>query len=376
MGQDVFDPPGAITIFLCGDVMLGRGIDQILPHPSPPRLYESDMGSAVGYVRLAELANGPIRKPVDFPYVWGDALAELERMRPDARIINLETSVTKSEDFLPKGINYRMNPENVPCIAAAKIDCCALANNHVLDWGYSGLLETLKSLESAHIKTAGAGRNAEQAEAPAVLEVCGKGRVLVFSFATMTSGIPPDWAASEDKAGVNLFADLSRKTAGIAAERMRRMKRPGDVVVASLHWGPNWGYAVPRSHSTFAHALIDADGTDVVYGHSSHHPIATEVYKGKPILYGCGDFLNDYEGIRGYEAYRDDLTLMYFLTIDPSDGRLSRLVMTPLQIRNFRLNRVSAADRRWLYDVLNREGKTWGTRVETIEDGRLALRWR
>jgi len=168
-----------VTLFLCGDVMTGRGIDQILPHPSKPQLYEPYMRSALGYVEIAERATGPIRRPVDFPYVWGDALAELDRVRPDARIINLETAVTAAEDAWPgKGIHYRMHPANVPCISAAKIDCCVLANNHVLDWGYRGLAETLDALRGAGMRTAGAGRDEAEAAAPAAIELPGKGRVL------------------------------------------------------------------------------------------------------------------------------------------------------------------------------------------------------
>src|SRR5512145_2882467 len=117
-----------VTLFLCGDVMTGRGVDQILPHPSKPRLFEPYVTSAVTYVELAERAVGPIPRPVGFDYVWGDALAELRRVRPDARIVNLETSVTRSNEAWPdKGIHYRMHPANVPCLTAAGIDCCALA---------------------------------------------------------------------------------------------------------------------------------------------------------------------------------------------------------------------------------------------------------
>ncbi len=135
-----------ITLFLCGDVMTGRGIDQILPYPSEPQIYEPYMTSAKGYVQIAEQINGPIQRSVDFAYIWGDALQELNHIAPDTRIINLETAVTTSQEFWPeKGINYRMHPRNIPCISAAKIDCCVLANNHVLDWGYDGLTETLTS---------------------------------------------------------------------------------------------------------------------------------------------------------------------------------------------------------------------------------------
>ena len=137
----------AITLFLCGDVMLGRGIDQILPHPGEPQLYEPAVTLATTYVELAERANGRIPSPVDFAYVWGDALEVLRRLEPDLRIINLETSITKSREAVPKGINYKMHPANAACLTSAAINCCALANNHVLDWGRSGLLETLETLE-------------------------------------------------------------------------------------------------------------------------------------------------------------------------------------------------------------------------------------
>jgi poly-gamma-glutamate synthesis protein (capsule biosynthesis protein) len=123
-----------ITIFMCGDVMTGRGIDQVLPHPSPPVIYEPYLKNARGYVEIAEEANGPIPQPVDFSYIWGDALDEWKRVRPDLRIINLETSVAKSGDYWKgKEINYRMSPENIPCITAAEVDYCFLANNHILD---------------------------------------------------------------------------------------------------------------------------------------------------------------------------------------------------------------------------------------------------
>ncbi|MGH8625323.1 MAG: CapA family protein, partial [Gammaproteobacteria bacterium] len=204
-GDDEF-----ITLFLCGDVMTGRGIDQVLPHPSDPILYEPYVRNAVAYVRLAEQTSGPIPTPIEFSYIWGDALVELERAAADVRIINLETSITGSGEYWKgKGIHYRMAPENIPCITAAKIDCCALANNHVLDWGYAGLQDTLAALAKAGVKSAGAGRDRKEAEAPAVMEIAGKGRVLVFALGSATGGIPWAWAASANKPGVNLIDEHS-----------------------------------------------------------------------------------------------------------------------------------------------------------------------
>jgi poly-gamma-glutamate capsule biosynthesis protein CapA/YwtB (metallophosphatase superfamily) len=367
---------GPITLFLCGDVMTGRGIDQVLPHPVDPQLHEPYMKSAVGYVTLAERVNGPIPKPIAFSYIWGEALEELERVRPQVRLINLETSVTTSDEYWrDKGIHYRMHPDNIPCLSAARIDCCTLANNHVLDWGYAGLLETLETLERAGIEAVGVGRRAEEAQAPAAIEVAGRGRVIVFAFGTDSSGIPPDWAAAADRPGVNRLEDLSDQAVRAIGDRVRAVKRRGDIVVASLHWGGNWGYTVPRAHTAFARRLIDEAAIDILHGHSSHHPMGIEVYRDRPILYGCGDFLNDYEGIGGYEAFRPDLALMYFVSMDPATGRLLRLEMTPMQLRRFRVHRASHEDAPWLKDTLDRESRRFGVRVESSERGTLMLRW-
>ncbi len=138
--------------------------------------------------------------------------------------------------------------------------------------------------------------------------------------------------------------------------------RPGDFFV---HWGGNWGYDVPEEQIRFARKLIDSGAVDVVHGHSSHHVRPLEVYRGKLILYGAGDFLNDYEGIEGNEGYRDDLTLMYFPTFDLRTGRLVRLRMVPLQIFRFSLRRASVADATWLSNNLNRESSQFGTRVRS-----------
>jgi poly-gamma-glutamate capsule biosynthesis protein CapA/YwtB (metallophosphatase superfamily) len=363
-----------IRLFLCGDVMTGRGIDQVLPYPCDPVLHESYAQSARDYVRLAETLSGPILRPVESSYIWGTALDEWRRAKPDARIINLETSITRSNDYADKGINYRMSPENAACLAAASIDCCVLANNHVLDWGRGGLLDTLATLQRLKIKTAGAGRNLAEAAAPAVLLIAGKGRVLVFSFALASSGTPRTWAAKSDAAGVSLLSDLSDLTATRVGEQILRARRAGDLVVVSLHWGPNWGYDILDEQTRFAHALIDRGGVSVIHGHSSHHAKAIEVYRNRLVLYGCGDFLNDYEGIEGYDEYRNDLALMIFADIAPS-GDLAAAEIVPLQIRKFRLARPSGKDVDWTRETLARESRRFGTTVAPAAQGRLALSW-
>lgn len=363
-----------LTLFLAGDVLTGRGVDQILPHPGVPHLFEGYAQSALDYVELAEQVHGPIARRVDFSYIWGAALAELDRAQPDVRIVNLETAVTAAEDAWPgKGIHYRMHPANLPCLSAARIDCCVLANNHVLDWGYAGLIESLQTLHRQGIKTAGAGRNAGEAAAPAVITTARNARMLVYAFCTRDSGVLAEWAADERQAGVNLLRDLSPASADAIARQVQMLKHPGDLVVASIHWGGNWGYAIAADQRAFAHRLIDRAQVDLVHGHSSHHAKGIEVYRGKLILYGCGDFLNDYEGIHGHEQYRGDLALMYFPTLDRSTGRLLRLTLVPLRIRRFQLEPASAEDVHWLLGVLNREGRELDTAFTVEPDGRLSL---
>jgi poly-gamma-glutamate capsule biosynthesis protein CapA/YwtB (metallophosphatase superfamily) len=364
-----------LTVFLCGDVMTGRGIDQILPYPSSPTLHESYVINARDYVKLAEDVNGPIHRPVSFEYIWGDALAELEPTKVDVRIINLETSITSSHDWWPeKDINYRMNPPNIGCLTAAHIDACSLANNHVLDWGYTGLTETLETLDQAGIAHAGAGQNVTEAAAPAILEVPDKGRVLLFSFGSVTSGIPPEWAATDQRAGVNLLKDISKTTARNVANQMKQFQKPGDVMIASIHWGGNWGYEIFREQVVFAHLLVE-EGVTIVHGHSSHHVKSFEVYQDRLILYGCGNFLSDYEGITGYEMYRGELTLMYLAQVDPQDGRLVSTQLVPMQVRRLQLNHASAADARLLHLLLTRLGEPFATQVELADDKSMNLVW-
>ena len=362
----------AVTLFLGGDVMLGRGVDQVLPHPGDPALWEPAIRDARRYVELAERVNGPIPRPVPFTWPWGDALETLDRFQPDLRLVNLETSVTRSDDRDPaKGIHYRMSPGNLPALTAARPDVCSLANNHVLDLGVAGLDETLHALGREGILAAGAGRNATDAARPALVP-SGDGRIVVFSFGTTSSGVPRNWAATENGPGIALLPDLSDGTAGGITARIARAKIPGDVVVISLHWGSNWGYAVPRDQVRFAHRLIDG-GADLVHGHSSHHPRPIEVYRGKLVLYGCGDLVDDYEGISGYERYRDDLRLLYLATLEAATGRLIALRMVPLQAHQMRLRQATPTDRRWLCRILNRTSRHYGTRVDLDQDGLLTL---
>ncbi|MDO0909826.1 CapA family protein [Streptomyces sp. DT2A-34] len=362
---------GTVTLFVCGDVMLGRGVDQILARPGDPVLREGYVTDARSYVSMAEAVNGPIPAPVDPSWPWGEALRLLEASAPDVRIVNLETSVTRSDAFEPgKAVHYRMHPANLPALTVARPDVCVLANNHVRDFGRAGLEETLDVLHGAGLRTAGAGRSAEEAYAPVALPLPHGGRVLVFALGAGDSGIPAHWAATADLPGVAYLRELSPATAAAAVRHIRQVKRAGDIVVVSVHWGSNWGYLVPREQRRFAHALVDG-GADVVHGHSSHHPRPVEVYRDRLILHGCGDFVDDYEGIPGYEQYRDDLRIAHLVTVAADTGELTELRMVPLIARRMRLEPAPPEDRTWLHTTLDRISH--GAPLAVGADGALTL---
>ncbi|MGV9835737.1 CapA family protein [Nocardia niigatensis] len=364
-----------ITVLLGGDVMLGRGVDQILPHPGDPQLHERWIHDARAYVELAEKANGPIRYPVDFGWPWGDAGPVLDQLAPEVRLINLETSITLDGEYAPgKGIHYRMNPANLATLQAFRPDICALANNHILDFGVHGLHETLAALAAAGIRTAGAGTDIAAACRPVALEPATGRRVVIVSVASTSSGVPRAWAAQDQRPGVWLIGDPPGHGAAdhIAGQALAH-KRSGDVLIVSVHWGSNWGYGVGLSEIQFAHRLVDA-GVDIVHGHSSHHPRPIEIYHGRPILYGCGDVIDDYEGISGYESYRPELRLLYLVSIELG-GQPTGIRMLPLRVRHMRLEHAPRADADWLGETLTRISHRFHTHVERGTDDLLRIRW-
>ena len=126
---------------------------------------------------------------------------------------------------------------------------------------------------------------------------------------------------------------------------------------------------------TASQALIDAAAADIIHGHSSHHPLGIEVYRDRPILYGCGDLIDDYEGISRYEAYRADLALLYLVRLERATGALRSLEMVPMHREKFRLGHAGEADRQWLHQVLGRECDKLRAGVRMTGSGSLQLQW-
>ncbi|AUS81021.1 hypothetical protein C1701_24785 [Actinoalloteichus sp. AHMU CJ021] len=360
-------PP--VTLFLAGDVMTGRGVDQLLPGAGAPEIREDWLRDARDYLRLAEAAHGPLPAPAPHDWPWGDLLALLTELRPAARLINLETSVTRADTFDPaKALHYRMSPDNLPVLTALAPDVCTLANNHVLDLGHPGLLDTLRALTDAGLPTVGAGTDADHAARPHRILLPGGNSLAVLGCATPDSGVPATWAANPARPGVHLIPDLSPTAAHTLAARLAPARRAGATTAVSVHWGGNWGYTVPPAQVDFAHHLIDG-GVDLVHGHSSHHPRAWEVYRGHLVLYGCGDLINDYEGITGHDSYRPDLRAAYLPDLDPDSGRLLRLRVAVLRSERLRLRLASHADRDHVRRALDDTGPPGRERL--VHDGGL-----
>ncbi|KAL4432878.1 hypothetical protein ABPG77_008204 [Micractinium sp. CCAP 211/92] len=219
-------------------MLAGRGVDQILPCHCSPELYEGWVKDARQYVQLAVAANGPLPGERGFAYPWAIALADMEARQPHVRVINLETAVTSHPRPWPhKGINYRMHPGNVPALTSAGVDVACLANNHAMDWGREGLVETLQALHGAGIQTAGAGHDLAEAHAPAVVPLppdnAGRGgRLLVWAIGHSSSGVPSAWAAGQGQPGV-FPADLSPAGVPQLAQLVAAHKREGDIALVS-----------------------------------------------------------------------------------------------------------------------------------------------
>jgi poly-gamma-glutamate synthesis protein (capsule biosynthesis protein) len=247
-----------------------------------------------------------------------------------------------------KSIHYRMHPSNLDVLVAAGIDGVALANNHVLDWGRAGLAETLDVLHRRGIRTAGAGADADAAWAPACFVPGGGTRVLLFAIGCGDAGVPSAWAATARRSGVARIDEPDAGEAGRWARRIARIRRDCDIVVASVHWGANWVDTIPAAQRRFARALVESGAVDLVHGHSSHHVLPVEVIRDRLVLHGCGDLVNDYEGIGTQRGVRADVGALYFAELERATGRLRTLRVVPLQRRRLRLLDADADGRREL----------------------------
>lgn len=319
---------GTITLALGGDVMLGRLVD------------------------AAIRADGPAR-------IWGDVLPLLRES--DVAIVNLECVIAAGgEPFLPHRVFYfRAAPGAVEALRVAGIDAVNLANNHALDFGAAGILETIEHLDRARIAHAGAGRDLGAAAALAFVDRS-ELRVGLVGFADHFE----EYAAGPRRAGTNVIPiDVRGEGLERARAAIRAARRGGaDLVVFSIHWGPNMREAPTPPFVEFARAVIDA-GADVFHGHSAHLFHGIEIHHGKPILYDTGDLIDDY---RVDPELRNDRQLLFLITASARGPE--RLEMVPLRIERMQVNRARGEDLEWIHDRIRALSRPFGTELRRSGD--------
>lgn len=284
--------PEELTIGLGGDLMIGRSVNEHLDHCPPS-------------------------------YVWGNLHPLLRRM--DCNLVNLETTLTQCTKAVPKVFNFRADPDKVAVLSQGPIHIVTLANNHSLDFGEEGLLETLETLDDAHILHVGAGKNLTAARAPTIFEKKGI-KVGVLG----CTDNEPSWKASDNHPGTHFVevGDLESLKPAITD-----LRKQVDLLILSIHWGPNMRKRPPDAFRSFAHALIDL-GVDILHGHSAHVFQGVEVYKNKLILYDTGDLVDDYVVD---PLLRNDRS--FFFVVKVGKQGLISLEMFPLLISEYQVNR-------------------------------------
>ncbi|MDT0345201.1 CapA family protein [Streptomyces litchfieldiae] len=319
------------TLALAGDTMLGRGVAEELPRTGPKPLFDSGVRAAVA-----------------------DA---------DAFVLNLECCVSARGEPIPipgKPFHFRAPPVAAEALADLGVRAVTLANNHALDYGPEALLDTLSHLADAGIETVGAGADLDQARAPVLLSAGG----LRIGLLGVTDH-PPEYAAGPGKPGV-AFADLGQGVPDWLTEQIRDLREHTDIVLVTVHWGPNI-VGEPVDHvRRAAPALLDA-GATLIAGHSAH------VFHGytRHVLYDLGDFIDDYAI---HPALRNDRSLLWLVALDENGPRRTEAVPLSLDYCRTRLTDPDTPDWDWtarrLIDVCAR----LGTDVEQ-RDGRVATDW-
>lgn len=317
-----------ITIGIAGDVMIGRLVNDCL-------------------------------NEVPLTYLWGDLLPLFKGC--DLNLINLEAALTKSQEKVPKVFNFKADPNKVLALIDASIHLVNLANNHVLDYSEKGLLETLETLDRAHILHVGAGKNAHEAKQPVIVSRQGI-RIGILG----CTDNEPSWIATQNQPGIRYIEVGDLKA---IEEDITKLRSQVDLLILSMHWGPNMRERPPAYFTDFAHRLIES-GVDIIHGHSAHIFQGVEVYKEKLILYDTGDFVDDYY----VDPYlRNDRS--FFFVIEADKQGMLNLRLVPVLISNCQVNHAQGKDANETLLRMKRLSEEMKT-VLTIENGELIKKLR
>lgn len=314
-----------VAIGLMGDVMLGRTVNEKIGQTS-------------------------------FSYPWGSIRSLLKKN--DLNLINLECALTTSTCETPKTFNFKANPDSVKTLTEGSITVTNLANNHILDFSYPGMNETVMTLDAAGIRHVGAGNNLQEAQRPTIINI--KGLKIGIIGATDNE---PGWRAGYKKPGVNfLYMNEPQRILKL----IKKVKPAVDFLILSIHWGPNFREKPSRQFIDFAHKAIDA-GVDILHGHSAHIIQPIEFYKGKIILYDTGDFVDDYAID---PILRNDEGCLFLITMSKEGIKSVQLV--PTLIVDMQVNRASKKVASRIVKKINAHSKEFGTVIKDVNENYLA----
>ncbi|WP_312909735.1 CapA family protein [Natronosalvus caseinilyticus] len=322
---------GRTHIGFVGDVMLARGVE-------------------------AEHADGDPSDP------WEAVLPYLESL--DGLVGNLECCLsTRGERFPDRAFYFRADPSwAAPALSRAGFDALSLANNHLLDYGPTALLDTLEALDVEGIAHAGAGEAPEDAYAPTHVSVDGVDLAVVSIADHFQS-----YGVTDDRPGTAyLECDPTEARTRVrlreALSQARAFDSGPDLVVVSVHWGPNWVEYPETRYRKFARYLIDS-GADVVHGHSAHVFQGVETYNRGVILHDTGDFVDDYVV---KEELRNDRSYCFELVLEA--GELEAVRLVPIEIDDCRVHHASDDAADWARDTMRERSDPFETDFERDDD--------
>jgi poly-gamma-glutamate capsule biosynthesis protein CapA/YwtB (metallophosphatase superfamily) len=325
-GQSEKNPDdGFLTIGLTGDIMLGRRVNEVI-------------------------------KKEGYLYPWGNMI-ELLRST-DLNLVNLETTLTSSTSRVTKSYNFKAAPDKVQSLIAADVDVCSIANNHILDFGIEGLFETITTLENAGLLYTGAGSNIYKAREPVVVTENG----IIVGIIGCTDN-EPGWNAGKTRPGT-FYVNVNKPEALVT--EIKSLRPLVDILILTMHWGPNMRQKPTRAFVKFAHSMIDA-GIDIFHGHSAHVFQGIEVYKEKLILYDTGDFVDDY---RVNLPLRTDQSFFYIVKTDRKG--IVELELVPVLISNMQVNLAAGAEYKEIVSRIKQLSEEFSTDIYEI-NGRLVI---
>ena len=279
----------------------------------------------------------------------------------DLFLLNLECAISDRGERWPdprKPFFFRAPPRAIDVLRNLGVDGVTLANNHLLDYVRTALLDTIDHLDEADIAHTGAGKDTRTARAPMMLRHRDHTGATTVGVVGLTDH-PADFAATTDRPGV-AFADLWRGVPSWVTGTISGLGADPsiDIVVAMPHWGPNM-VAAPRPHVVTAAKEFVAAGATLVAGHSAH------VFHGVsgPVMFDLGDFIDDY-AIN--EVLRNDLGLVFVVEFDGAHPM--RIEAAPLELDYCRTELASGPARDWIAERFARACADFGTFVHDRGD--------